>query len=266
MKIIISHDVDHLYNTDHFKDLIFPKLWIRSSLELIGGELSTQEWFLRLRSTFKNKMNRIDELMHFDIEHGVPSTFFFGMANGLGMSYSKAKALPWIQHVRRQGFDVGVHGIAYQNIELIQKEYDDFADLMNMESFGIRMHYVRFDDSTFYKLSRVGYIFDTSEFDKKQGYLIKKPYKINDMWEFPLCLMDSYLPYDLEDAKRMTINVIEKAKRAEIEYLTILFHDPHFDNAYSVYKDWYIWLIEMLLNRRYEFISYRDAIKYLNER
>lgn len=28
MKIIISHDVDHLYRSDHYKDLIIPKLFV----------------------------------------------------------------------------------------------------------------------------------------------------------------------------------------------------------------------------------------------
>lgn len=37
MKIIVSHDVDHLYPSDHFlKDLILPKMWVRSFLHLCG--------------------------------------------------------------------------------------------------------------------------------------------------------------------------------------------------------------------------------------
>jgi hypothetical protein len=265
MKIIISHDVDHLYNTDHLKDLILTKLWIRSSLDLFRGRITTQEWSLRLLSIFKKKMNRIDEIMQFDIEHGVPSTFFFGMASGLGMSYSKSKALPCIRHVRGQGFDTGVHGIAYEDMDLIQREYDDFKELMHIDKFGIRMHYVRYDDDTFGKLAQAGYLFDSSEFDKKQGYMVKNPYKINGMWEFPLGLMDSYLPYRLVDAKRITLEVLEKAANEQLDYLTVLFHDPYFDDAYSIYKQWYIWLIETLATWNFEFVSFRKAIDELNK-
>ena len=35
MKIIVSHDVDHLYGSDHYKDLIYPKLWLRETLSLL---------------------------------------------------------------------------------------------------------------------------------------------------------------------------------------------------------------------------------------
>ena len=33
------------------------------------------------------------------------------------------------------------------------------------QQFGIRMHYVRYNSSTFSKLSEIGYLFDTSELD-----------------------------------------------------------------------------------------------------
>ncbi len=263
MKIIISHDVDHLYNTDHFKDLYYPKLWVRSCLEFLKREISLKEWWLRFATPFKRRMHRIDELMLFDQEHGIPSTFFFGMANGLGMSYTQQTATPVIELARSLGFDVGVHGIAYTDHDTMKKEHDDLAALIGARDFGIRMHYVRYDNSTFGKLSDIGYTFDTSEFDKAKGYTLKSPYKIGDMWEFPLCIMDTYLPYDLDDAKRVTLDVLIKAEHVGIEYLNILFHDVHFDLAYATYRDWYMWLIRMLIEREHVFVSYKQAIEDL---
>ena len=118
MKIIISHDVDHLDASDHlFRDLILEKLWVRSFLHLCQGRISLKTFFHRLTILFHNRMNRIEEVMEFDRAHGIPSVFFFGMDNVLGMSYPRKKAAPVIRHVLEQGFDAGVHGVDYQDGE-----------------------------------------------------------------------------------------------------------------------------------------------------
>ena len=106
MKIIISHDVDHLDATDHLKkDLILPKLWVRSFLHLCAGKISFRTFWYRLTVLFHNRMNRTEEVMAFDKAHGIPSVFFFGMDNVLGMSYPQKKAKPVIEKVLSEGFD-----------------------------------------------------------------------------------------------------------------------------------------------------------------
>lgn len=265
MKIIISHDVDHLYPKEHLKDLILPKLMIRSTMKILLGKITVKEWFLRIRTPFDKKMNYIEELMKFDKENNVRSTFFFGMDNCLGMSYDSRLAIPYIKMLNENGFDTGVHGCDYANFENIKKEYDKFTTIQEKEVFGIRMHYVRYDEQTFSKLSEAGYLFDTSEFDKKTGFLIKEPYKVGNMWEFPLCVMDSYLPYDLEKTKSITLDVLEKAESMDIRYFTILFHDIHYCDNYSVYRDWYEWFVDYAISKKYKFVSYMDAIDELEE-
>lgn len=105
MKIIVSHDVDHLFATDHINDLIYPKLWVRETLRFMKGRISFKEWYLRMFSPFKRIRHCINEVMSFDRAHGIPSTFFFGMEKGLGMSYKREKALPIIKRVYENGFD-----------------------------------------------------------------------------------------------------------------------------------------------------------------
>lgn len=265
MKIIISHDVDHLYPKDHLKDLIFPKLLVRSTIEFFLGKITSREWFLRIQTPFAKKMNYIEELMKFDKENNVKSTFFFGMDKCLGMSYDSRFAEPYIKMLNENGFDTGVHGCDYDNFDNIKREHDKFKKILEREDFGIRMHYVRYDERTFSKLSEAGYLFDTSEFNKKTGYLIKEPYKIDNIWEFPLCLMDSYLPYDFEKAKKMAIEILKKAGSLDIQYFTILFHDSHHCDNYSVYRDWYGWFVDYAINKKHKFTSYIDAIAELEE-
>lgn len=268
MKIIISHDVDHLYTTDHItRDLILPKLWIRSGLHFLKGKISIRTFGYRLRSIFEKRLNRIEEVMELDRKYGVPSVFFFGMKSGLGMSYKKEEAQKYIQVVKESGFDIGVHGIEFEMQTGITKEYECFKQESKIDKFGIRTHYVRYDEDTFEKMSKAGYLYDTSQFNKK-CLEIKAPYKINDMWEFPLHIMDGYImpPGNLKQGQENTKKAIAEAKRLHMPYCTILYHDYQYNEyTYPAEKAWYQWLLEYLKEEEYEFISYRDAIMELEE-
>lgn len=268
MKIIISHDVDHLYNRDHlFRDLIFQKLIIRSFFHLLKGKISFKTFFWRCVSVFERRLNRIDEIMQKDKTEGIPSAFFFGMSQGLGMSYKPSEAAEMIKKVQSNGFSVGVHGVEYQNFQNIEEEYRQFIKLSNQKEFGIRTHYVRFDENTFEKFAHAGYIYDTSEFNKRE-LEIKGPYKVGNMWEFPLHIMDGYIiPFgDLEQGKKNTISAIQKAEKKKMPYCTILFHDYQYnEKTYPDEKEWYDWLIGYLKKKDYEFVSYEDAILELEE-
>lgn len=266
MKIIISHDVDNLYGRDHwFRDLTYPKLWVRETISMMRGRTPFREWFLRCISCFRHKRNYIPELVQFDKAHGIKSTFFFGMNQGLGMSYQPEEAKEMILFVKEQGLDVGVHGICFDDIKGIEKEKKTFSNLTGFEPAGIRMHYVRFNDATFQMLDKSGYLFDSTDFDKGEGLCVKAPYKVGSMWEFPVCVMDSYLPYDFQQATDITLKAMEKAKHDQIEFFTILLHDPHFGKEYARYKAWYEWIVEFAERQQMEFVSFMDAVQTLNE-
>ncbi len=266
-KVIVSHDVDHLYASDHwFRDLTYPKLWVRSSIQLIKREITLSEWFLRVISCFKMNRNNIIPLMDFDRQHGIKSTFFFGMASGLGMSYKPEKARSVMQFVKTNGFPIGVHGIEYRDIVGMKEEYLKFEEIVGEAPRGIRMHYVRFDDDTFKKLDDTGYLFDSTEYDKTNPGLGKEPYKINNMWEFPLTIMDvdPYMPQNFAEAKKRTLEILDDCKANNIGYISILFHDYRFCNAYQDIMRWYVWLVEYLEGSDdYDFISYDEAITLL---
>ena len=262
MKIIISHDVDHLYGRDHWlRDLVYPKLWIRETINLCKRSISLREWFLRCESCFRHKRNYIHELVEFDLKHNVPSTFFFGMNKGLGMSYKPQEAKDMISFVHESGLGVGVHGICYDQREGIENERTRFRQLMDFEPEGIRMHYVRYNNQTFQLLDMAGYNYDSTEFDKQTGITLKNPYKVGNMWEFPVCIMDTYLPYDLEKAKKITLECIQRAEELNCRFFTILFHDVNYCEEKKQYKMWYEWLIKYIIHNNYEIDSYKNAIK-----
>lgn len=266
IKVIISHDVDHLFSRDHwFRDLIYPKMWVRTTIQLIKHEISLKEWWLRCTSCFRKERHNLDALMDFDEQHGVKSTFFFGMNKGLGMSYKPEEAKNTILRVHNRGFAVGVHGIEYQDFDGMKREHDTFRIITGINPCGIRMHYVRSDDNTFEKLNTIGYPFDTTEFDKKNYGTRKNPYKIGNMWEFPLTIMDAYLPGKFEEAKQATLNLLEESKRKGLQHVTVLFHDNQFCKDYQDMQKWYEWLIVYFQDSdEYVFSSYFEAIIELN--
>ncbi len=266
MKILISHDVDHLFATDHvLKDLILEKLWVRSAVHLCKKKISFQTFWYRLTLLFHNRMHRIYEIMEFDHKNEIPSVFFFGMDNTLGMSYSRKKAAPIIRQVMEQGFDVGVHGVSYRSAEAMRREYDAFQTLSGLKSFGLRNHYVQFEEDTFKKMEQAGYLFDSTWFNK-QKVEIRPPYRVGNMWEFPLHIMDGYIckAGNLEQGLADTFAAIQQAERMGMPYCTILFHDYQFDDKFDPeMKQWYTETIRYLKENHYEFISYRDAIEEL---
>jgi hypothetical protein len=265
LKIIVSHDVDHLYPSDHIlKDLIFPKLWIRSTRDLIRNKISFSTWWFRLTSIFSNRLHMIPEMIEFDKTHSIPSTFFFGMGNCLGMSYSRSKVFPWIRFVISKGFEAGVHGAEFKDYDIMLNEFSLFKEHSGLPKFGIRMHYIRYDSETFRKLSRIGYLFDTSEFNKIKTEL-KDPYKCGSMWEFPLHIMDGYIiKNNLASAKLETEVILNEGIKKGLKYFTLLFHDYLFnERSYPSHKAYYEWLIHHCERQNLEFISYSEAINEL---
>lgn len=266
MKIIISHDVDHLYSTEHWlHDLIIPKHWVRTFIYLLKKQINAKVFFHRMFLPFKKKWNNIEEILKFDKKHTIPSTFFFGMASGCGMSYNVRMAKKMIQYVRNQEYDVGVHGIAFEDCSEMQTEYKRFKDIVGEISYGIRMHYVRKDENTLEKLDEIGYWFDSSDFDRDGSYMAE-PYRINQMWEIPLHIMEGYVLKvgDMEQSKRNTLRILDSIKEKKLPYCTILFHDFYYNvKCYPQEKEWYEWLIRYLKKCGYEFISFKDAVEEL---
>lgn len=266
MRAIISHDIDHLTVWEHTTDLILPKFVVRANIELTMGKISISEYVFRIGDFFKNKWQRIDEVIAFNESMGVPSSFFIGVNNGLGLSYPLKEAAFWIDKVSRQNIEIGVHGINYDTFEGVKKEYDDFkSSSASLHSFGMRMHYVRKNEHTLGYIQKCGYLYDSTENS------FKNPYKIGNMWEFPFQIMDGWVidkdkrwqSQSLQQAKDNTLELIDKAHKENLEYLGVIFHDRYFCDSFKTWKNWYIWLVEYLKANKVEFVNFRQAIHHL---
>jgi hypothetical protein len=266
VKIIISHDVDHITAFEH-NNLIIPKHILRNVIEIISGYISPSEFLSRIKDLANNKWHNLESLMRFNKENNIPSTFFFGVKNGVGLDYDLKDAECWVRKVMDEGYAVGVHGIAFDDHSDIKIEYDIFSKISGLNEFGIRMHYLRKSNATLTYLNESGYVFDTSLYKQEN------PYKVGTMWEFPLHIMDGYIicrgsrwqNQSLMQSKETTKMIIENCFNRGIKYFTVLFHDRYFSDSYITWKEWYIWLIHYLIDNKFSFIDYRSAIGDLEQ-
>lgn len=268
MKAIISHDIDHITVWEHLlKDTIIPKYIARMHLELFAGKISFKEFFLRYTDFFKNKWQNIDELITFNNLNNIPSSFFIAVNKGVGLNYSLNNAIPWILQMKLRNCEIGVHGISFENFDVIQKEYSQFTKISELKNFGIRMHYVRNNNETLNNLAKAGYTYDSTIND------FLNPYKIGNMWEFPFQIMDGWVIQNgtrwqntnLQKVKDNTLKLIDKAYNKNINYLGIDFHDRYFSPSFKTWLNWYVWLVEYLKTNKVQFVNFNSAIKELEE-
>jgi hypothetical protein len=267
MLAIISHDIDHISVSEHlFKDAIVPKYLVRNGIELASAKISIQEFSNRTLDLFKNKWQNIEELIDFNKQHGVPSSFFIGIQNGLGLSYSQAVASAWIKNILEANCEISLHGIAFENFEQINMEYKLFQSISGLSNFGTRMHYVRKNEHTLANMALSGYSFDSTE------HAFKNPYKIGNMWEFPFQIMDGWViekgkrwqTQTLDQAKENTKRILDEVYKQNLSYVGIDFHDRYFTKSFKTWIDWYVWIVEYLKLNGIGFVDFRGAIANLN--
>jgi hypothetical protein len=262
LKIVISHDIDHLGVSEHlFKDLIIPKYFIWSFLELLNQKISLNTFIKKIKEIFlKNGWNNLGELLTFDQEQNLNPTFFIAVDNGKGLSYSLRQAKKAINLIKSYNFNIGIHGICYDDYERMKKEKLIFKKISKLNNFGIRMHYLRESSATQDFLTRLGYLFSSSKISKK---LEQK--KIGKIIELPFHLMDSYLfnfrsNLDLEKAKKITIDLLNKAENEGKDYFAVTFHQRHFSETFPKYKKWYLWFVSYCKKQNFEFKSLKELL------
>lgn len=269
MKIIVSHDVDNLTRKEHRKDLIVIKMIIRAFLELFLFRINLSTFLSRLRCIIKNNFTNIDDLVKFDVKYNTKATYFFATSNDNTLAYKAEAAKEYVQHIQKNKLNVGIHGIAYNDIKEMQKEYDKFNEIHNTKNIGIRMHYLRRDNNTFYYMKDIGYIFDTTEYseDLKQPYITEE-----GLIEIPFHVMDSYLfqenglqKYNLKYAIEFTKKIIDSNINNNIIF-NINLHQEYFSNGWKDWKDWYIWLVTYCNDKKIEFISYQEVVDELTNK
>jgi hypothetical protein len=257
MKVIVSHDVDHLYLKDHFTDTFIPGSLLRGMKSVMKGSISPSQ----LSKRYSRELNNIRALRAFNRSYGVRETYFFGMRNGLNLSYNWKEAGPFIRYLLDEKVLVGLHGMAYDSLDLLKEEAARIKSFLPENyPLGIRNHYLRRNDETLNIMDKAGFLFDSTIYEQVE------PYRSGKMWEIPISVMDagflSPLKNNLDELKRKSIALIEKS--AGNSFFVINFHDIYFSDGYPDFKEWYSWLIQYFAERNFEFINFHQAVQSLN--
>ena len=266
MKVIISHDVDNLTRKEHSNDLIVIKMIIRAFLELFLFRINFSTFRSRANCILKNSFTNIEELVEFDVKYNTKATYFFATSNDNTLAYKAEAAKPHIEYIQKHNLSVGIHGIAYNNLDKMKKEYDKFNEIHKAKNIGIRMHYLRRDANTFSFMKKVNYTFDTTEYSPD----LKQPYITDEgLIEIPFHLMDGYLfqekglqKHNLKYAIEFTKNIIDSNIDKDIIF-NINFHQEYFSNGWKDWKEWYIWLITYCTDKKLKFTNYQEVVDEL---
>lgn len=245
------------------RDLFLPKHIARTLYYGATGAISPSTFAKRFDWLWRNQQHNLDRLVAFNAAHAIPATYFVGVANALGLSYSLRTSGEIVRWLRDRGCtSVGVHGIAFDDPEEIRREHERFAEIVGRDQFGIRMHYRRTSPRTFALLDEAGYTFDSTTAE------LRAPYRIGRLMEFPISVMDVHIMSlgrnTPDQARRETIARFEKAAQMGIGYFTVVFHDCYYSRAFPEHSAWYEWLVSWLVGEGVEFTSFESALGSLS--
>lgn len=262
MKLIVSHDVDHLSSYEHRHDLLVPKYVARALLEVGKGRIGAREFGTRMAETARGRWNHVRALAAYDAGVGIRSTFFFAVANGLGLVYRHEAARPLLAEVRAAGHEVAIHGIERGNTEALRAERQAFEVAYGVPCRGMRMHYLHSDPSLLARLADAGYVWDSSL--RGDG----PAHDVGTLQAFPVHLMDGdimlagrrHQSVKLADALGGTQQRLLQLADAGVDYASLLFHDRYFSEGHRTWRDWYCSTLSWARAQGFGFCTYEDAV------
>jgi len=244
--VFLSHDVDWDFNGP-------PKDHILKIKNRFDEKL--------FQTTPINKLYRnFSEYMEIEEKYETKSTFFFRTQyeNGDYRDYYDD-----IKKLNKEGWEIGLHTdpSSVNEILEIKREKENLEKILGSKIYGNRVHYLSNDEKLLEKLSKLGFIYDSSFKKTKDAITVEDMgyQQINEIIEFPVTLMDAYLFTYMKISEDKIIKTVEKTLNScrklnlEFNVMSILWHDN---------------VLKMKGGRMYskilEFLSSQDDVKLVN--
>ena len=244
--VFLSHDVDWDFNGP-------PKDHILKIKNRFDEKL--------FQTTPINKLYRnFSEYMEIEEKYDTKSTFFFRTQyeNGDYRDYDYD-----IKKLNKEGWEIGLHTdpSSVNEILEIKREKENLEKILGSKIYGNRVHYLSNDEKLLEKLSKLGFIYDSSFKKTKDTITVEDMgyQQINEIIEFPVTLMDAYLFTYMKISEDKIIKIVEKTLNScrklnlEFNVMSILWHDN---------------VLKMKGGRMYskilEFLSSQDDVKLVN--
>ena len=298
----LTHDVDHPairhHKWDHTMFGFLYRAVIGSLIQVFRRRVPVRHLFtnwaaaltlplvhLGLAKDFWHEFDR-----YLEIEKGLHSTFFVipfkncpgqsaaGQAPRIRASSYAARDIA--DHLRRfvlAGCEVGLHGInAWLDSSKGREELDEITRITGVQSVGVRMHWLYFDDDSPLALEKAGISYDsTMGYNETVGYRAGtsqafKPLQATLLLELPLHVMDtalffsSHLNASAMGAWKLVSAVIENAHRFG-GVMTVNWHDRSIAPE-RLWDRFYVDLVDELRSRGPWFATARQAVSWFRQR
>ena len=178
--------------------------------------------------------HNIPDYMEIEEKFGVRSTFFFRTfyENGNVSDYEDD-----IKQLQKSNWEIGLHTdpSSVDNIEKIQREKQKLESITGKPIVGNRVHFLKYDEEMFFRLQKLGFLYDSSvryskdRIDEKEmGFT-----KINGVFEFPVTLMDAYLFTHMKIKEEEIIPIFQKTldlsrskyNSRDYHVISVIWHD-----------------------------------------
>ncbi|HJT85462.1 MAG TPA: hypothetical protein VJ697_13360, partial [Nitrososphaeraceae archaeon] len=182
----------------------------------------------------ENLYYNFPELMDLEERLSLRSTFFFRThyENGNYLDYEDE-----IKSLLDGNWEIGLHmdGQSINNLDLIKNEKSNLEILTKKPIYGNRVHYLNFDDKLLSNLFQAGFTYDSTM--KKYKYRTSiddmNYRKMNEIIEFPITIMDTYLFTYLGVTEKNILNIFKEAistardtnNSKDVKIITLLWHD-----------------------------------------
>ena len=203
--------------------------------------------------------HNIPDYMEIEEKFGVRSTFFFRTLyeNGDVSDYEDD-----IKQLQKSNWEIGLHAdpSSVDNIEKIQREKQKLESITGKPIVGNRVHFLKYDEEMFFRLQKLGFLYDSSvryskdRIDEKEmGFT-----KINGVFEFPVTLMDAYLFTHMKIKEEEIIPIFQKTLD-----LSRSRYNSRNQNVFSII--WHDNVLKMKGGRMYkqilEFLTSQDDVE-----
>jgi peptidoglycan/xylan/chitin deacetylase (PgdA/CDA1 family) len=178
----------------------------------------------------RNPYYNIPDYMEIEDRYGVKSTFFFRTIyeGGHFIEYEDE-----IHSLIRGGWEIGLHSDpkSVNSLKKLTEEKERLELITKHPITANRVHYLNSDVELASMLQSLGFIYDSSV--KKRKDRVTKDdlgfYKIGNLIEFPVTLMDAYLFTYMKIKEPQIVELFEKTldycKNVKKDIITVIWHD-----------------------------------------
>lgn len=259
IKVALTHDVDRVEKTYQYITRACRSLQKLKFYDVMREFKSLPRW----KSVYWN----FEDIMATEANLGVRSTFFFLTESipfkltkpsnwKLSLGRYKAfdeKVAKIIIDLDTNNWEIGVHGsyLSFNRTDLLVKEKRYLEGIVGHDIFGIRQHYLNWNDDTWEVQSTAGFKYDTTlGYTDRIGYYedIASPFKHHgyELVEFPVAVMD--ICYVKADDRMALLREIIKQTQLSQGILVLNWHTDNWNvQEYPGYKSAYVEIIKLLV-------------------